>query len=347
MTQSSEGVEVLVARFDALLLDLDGVLYIGEAPVPHAADALEQSAAAFGIRRAYITNNASRTPEQVVDVLAGVGVPADVSEVVTSAQVAAAYLAGQIAPGDAVLVVGGEGLERALEVNGLRPVRSLEDQPTAVVQGFDPDVGWRDLAVASAAVNRGLVWVASNADMTIPTPDGLAPGNGTLVAAVSAATGQVPVVVGKPNTPSVEAAIERFGSQRPLIVGDRLDTDIEAARRANIESLLVMTGVTDVRAVCLADPLHRPSYICGDLRSLMAAYAEPQRVGNRVELGGWQAMYTPAGVEMVHFGDDPVLGIRVLALACWSSLDAGNTDFDSCQEVFDQLQSGVVELLRS
>ena len=75
------------------------MLYIGEAPVPHAADALEQSAAAFGIRRAYITNNASRTPEQVVDVLAGVGVPADVSEVVTSAQVAAAYLAGQIAPG--------------------------------------------------------------------------------------------------------------------------------------------------------------------------------------------------------------------------------------------------------
>ena len=136
MTQSSEGVEVLVARFDALLLDLDGVLYIGEAPVPHAADALEQSAAAFGIRRAYITNNASRTPEQVVDVLAGVGVPADVSEVVTSAQVAAAYLAGQIAPGMPSWLWAVRGLERALEVNGLRPVRSLEDQPTAVVQGF-------------------------------------------------------------------------------------------------------------------------------------------------------------------------------------------------------------------
>lgn len=345
VTRSAEPAGVLVSAFDSLLLDLDGVLYIGEAPVPHAAQALAQASADFAIKRAYITNNASRTPEQVVDVLAGVGVPAELSEIITSAQVAAEFLAGRLAPGARVLVVGGEGLERALEANGLKPVHQLEDEPSAVVQGFHPNVGWRDLATAAAAVHRGLIWVASNADMTIPMPQGLAPGNGTLVAAVTAATGKTPVVVGKPNTPAIEAAIDRLGSLRPLIIGDRLDTDIEAAARAEVESLLVMTGVTGVRAVCAADVLHRPTYICADLRGLALPYARPTTAGNRVELEGWVATWGSAGVALVSSGPDPIKGLRVFSRACWASADSQGAELGDNNATFDLLQAGIDKAL--
>ncbi len=323
MTTDSNVSSPLAASFDALLFDLDGVLYIGEEPVAFAASSLEEVAARFGTRRAYITNNASRTPEQVVGVLAAVGVGATVSEIVTSAQVAASHLASELPAGSAVLVIGGEGLVRALEVNGLRAVRSLDESPAAVVQGFHPDVGWRDLAMASVAVARGLPWVASNADLTIPTADGLAPGNGTLIRAVSTATGKTPLVVGKPNTPAVLAAIDRCHSKRPMIVGDRLDTDIEAANRAGINSLLVMTGVTDVEAVAHASPEHRPSYICLDLRGLLRPYLAPIIGGDIVSCGGWQFRTTAEGVKLIDSGNDGDLGLRALAVACWRATDEG------------------------
>lgn len=313
----------LTASFDALLFDLDGVLYIGEEPVPHAAKSLEWVAEALGTRRTYITNNASRTPEQVVEVLAGVGVTASVDEIVTSAQVAAAHLAQELPAGSRVLVVGGEGLHQALEANGLNPVRSLDEAPDAVVQGFHPDVGWRDLAMAAAAVSSGLPWVASNADLTIPTALGIAPGNGTLIAAVSTATGRDPLVVGKPNTPAVFAAIERCESTRPIIVGDRLDTDIEASNRAQIDGLLVMTGVTDVATLISADEVHRPSHICLDLRGLTQPYEHPEFQGDAVSCGDWEFFVHAGGVRLVKQGESAQLGLRALAIACWKSSDSG------------------------
>ena len=344
MTLTSSSALPLAAAFDALLFDLDGVLYIGEEPVPHAAASLDEVTASFGTERAYITNNASRTPEQVVDVLAKVGVLATVSEVVTSAQVAAARLAADLPEGSAVLVIGGEGLLRALEAQGLRPVRSLADSPVAVVQGFHPDVGWRDLAMASAAVSAGLPWVASNADLTIPTAQGIAPGNGTLIAAVSTATGASPLVVGKPNTPAVFAAIERCGAQRPMIVGDRLDTDIEAANRAEIDGLLVMTGVTDVDTLLGADPIHRPSHICLDLRALLQVYLAPTTEGTSTSCGGWTFTAGEAGARLVESGIDPELGLRALAVASWSALDQGAvaqtiTESDAAKAVKDSLEA--------
>lgn len=323
VNQSANRAEPLAALFDALLFDLDGVLYIGEEPVAHAAPALALVSSTLGVARAYITNNASRTPEQVVDVLAAVGVAAIVSEVVTSAQVAAAYLAEQLTPGSAVLVVGGEGLIQALLDNKLRPVRSLADDPQAVVQGFHPDVGWRDLARASAAVSQGLPWVASNADLTIPTAEGIAPGNGTLIAAVSTATGRTPVVVGKPNTPAVDSAIARCGAKRPIIVGDRLDTDIEAANRAGIESLLVMTGVTTVDLLIGAPAIHRPTHIAVDLRSLLEQYNAAQIDGDDITCGEWGFVIRADRVEVTRGGSDPNHGLRALALACWTASDRG------------------------
>ncbi len=237
---------VLVESFDVLLLDLDGVIYIGRSPVPHAAVALEECARDSGTRFVYVTNNASRTPQDVAHVLAAVGVRAESEDIVTSAQVAANRLAQIVERGSSVLVVGGDGLDVALRDVGLVPVRRLDDEPVAVVQGFHPDIGWRDLAQAAGALHKGLPWIASNADLTLPTELGIAPGNGALIAALSTAVARYPEVVGKPFAPPIVEAVRRTEATSPLIVGDRLDTDIEAAHAAGFQSLLVFTGVSDV-----------------------------------------------------------------------------------------------------
>ena len=136
------------------------------------------------------------------------------------------------------------------------------------MMGYGPDVCWRDLAEAAYAVHAGALFVATNPDTSFPTPRGIAPGNGTLVAAVASATGRQPVVAGKPFAPLVQESIERVGATSPLMVGDRLDTDIEAAYNTGIESLLVMTGVTTIGDLCKAPAHQRPTYVSPDLRGL-------------------------------------------------------------------------------
>lgn len=328
----------LCAAFDVLLMDLDGVVYIGKDAVPFAADALELVASDFGTQIVYVTNNASRTPADVVAVLAQVGVRAEPRDIVTSAQVAAARLAEDLEVGKPVLVVGGAGLEVALRAVGLTPVRTLDQNPVAVVQGFHPDVGWRDLAQAAGALHRGLPWVASNADMTLPTELGMAPGNGALIGALAAAVGRYPEVVGKPYSPALVEAVARTSARSPLVVGDRLDTDIEAAHLANYSSLLVMTGVTEVGQVCAAPAKHRPTYICRDLRGLMRPYVDPICEGGTVSAGGWNLELGEDGVVVTSEGSDPVDGVRALTMASWQQSDAGRDVGDQVSELSEQLQ---------
>ena len=191
----------LSTRHDVALLDLDGVLYVGPDAVPGAPEAV-RAAAAAGMRPAYVTNNASRTPEAVAAHLRELGLPAETGDVVTSAQAAATLVADRVPPGSAVLVVGGEGLVAALRERGLIPVLEAGPEVAAVVQGYDPGVGWRQLAEGAYAVATGVPWVASNMDATIPTPRGTAPGNGTLVGVVASTVGRPPdAVAGKPETP--------------------------------------------------------------------------------------------------------------------------------------------------
>ena len=249
--------EPLVTCYDAAFLDLDGVLYVGPDAVPGAPEAVAEARAA-GMRVAFVTNNASRTPETVAAHLTTVGIPAEARDVVTSAQAAAAVVAAAVAAGSAVLVVGGDGLDAALVERGLRPVRTLSEAPVAVVQGLAPDVDWGLLAEGTYAVRAGLPWFASNLDATVPTAHGLARGNGALVGVITAATGRRPVATGKPETPLHQEAVRRTGARRPIVVGDRLDTDIEGANRAAVPSLLVLTGVTTARDVMLAEPRQRP-----------------------------------------------------------------------------------------
>jgi len=259
--------EPLARQYDVALLDLDGVVYVGPSAVVGAREHLLE-ARSLGMRLAYVTNNASRTPDVVAAHLRDLGMPAEDDSVVTSAQAAARVMAELVPAGARVLVVGGEGLRAALVERGLTPVSSADDEPAAVAQGFSPDLGWPLLAEGAYALERGVPWVASNTDLTIPTPRGRAPGNGTLVEALRRATGREPVVAGKPETPMHAEAVTRTGSSRPLVVGDRLDTDIEGANRAAVPSLLVFTGVTDEADVVLATDELRPAFISDDLGGL-------------------------------------------------------------------------------
>ncbi|HEY8480146.1 MAG TPA: HAD hydrolase-like protein, partial [Spirillospora sp.] len=219
----------LCEAYDVALLDLDGVVYVGRRPVPAAAESLAKARAA-GQRLAFVTNNASRTPSAVAALLTEVGVPAEADDVVTSAQAAARLLAERLPAGSEVLVVGGMGLRHAVRAQGLRPVSTAAGRPAAVVQGYDPNLGYGLLAEGTKAVATGALFVGSNGDLTIPGPDGPPhPGNGSLLRVIAAATGVEPIVTGKPERPLHQESVRRTGAERPLVVGDRLDTDIEGA----------------------------------------------------------------------------------------------------------------------
>jgi len=253
------------------LSDLDGVIYRGPDAVPHAVAALKDSGCDLG----YLTNNASRTPEQVAEQLRGCGLPATPDQVVTSPQAAVKLLATLIPEGSLVLVVGGVGLTSELEAAGFQITRQADDNPVAVVQGFAPEVGWEQLAQASFALQRDekVLWVATNTDWTVPLKQGVAPGNGALVSAVHLAVGRLATFAGKPETPMFEVALERFHpTGKALMVGDRLDTDILGANRAGMESVLVLTGIDRGKQVLAADATARPTYILEDLRGLSEPY---------------------------------------------------------------------------
>jgi glycerol-1-phosphatase len=313
--------EPLVTAYDCAMLDLDGVVYVGQRAVDGVASLLSQARAA-GMTLAFVTNNAARTPQEVADHLARLGVKARPADVVTSAQAAAREVAKLVGPGGNVLVVGGEGLEAALRELDLVVVRAAADAPAAVAQGFHPDVGWRQLAEAAYAVAAGAAWVVSNTDLTIPTADGVAPGNGALVNAVAAAVGKRPgVVAGKPHRPLFDETMLRVRADRPLVVGDRLDTDIRGARACAVDSLLVLTGVTDLHTLCLAMPPERPTYVAWTLDGLMACHPLPERSGDGWELNGWVTAVDDGRLVIRRRGDDHADLLRALVSACWAWRD--------------------------
>ncbi|MFZ0323682.1 MAG: HAD-IIA family hydrolase [Actinomycetes bacterium] len=253
---------------DGLVLDLDGVVYRGAAAVPGSVEALAALAAA-DVPVGYATNNASRSPADVAGHLSDLGIPTSPDQVVTSAQVAAELLLDLVPRGALVLVVGGSGLREAVLAEGFRLAADAENAPAAVVQGFGPDTSWRDLAEATYAVRAGAVWIAANTDLTFPTERGNAPGNGTFVAAVSAASGCVPVVAGKPAPALLRATARRVGARRALVVGDRLDTDIVGAKAAGLPSALVLSGVTTAADLAAASADEQPDIVAPDLLALV------------------------------------------------------------------------------
>ena len=374
----------LAERFDVALLDLDGVVYRGDAVVPRAAESLA-AARATGLRLEFVTNNALRPPAAVAERLTRMGVPARAEEVATSAQAAATMAAARLAPGAPVLVLGGAGLREAIEAVGLRPVASAGPPgppgsgasgssvsgssasdpagpgsagagsagaggpepaaPAAVVQGFDPTIDYARLAEAALAIRAGALWIASNTDATVPTERGLAPGNGSLVAALRTATGQEPQVAGKPERALHAESIRRGGAHSPLVVGDRLDTDIESANRHGTPGMLVFTGVTTPSDLLIAPPLWRPTFLARDLAGLLAGAPAARTDGPAIEVGEWRCVvddgtlrWQPsrrrptgsdgagsdgAGPDGGGLADDGLDALRAACLAAWRAADSG------------------------
>ncbi|QRV26927.1 HAD-IIA family hydrolase [Streptomyces californicus] len=324
--------------YDTALLDLDGVVYAGGEAIAYAVEALAE-ARAGGMHLAYVTNNALRTPDAVAEHLTELGAPAEPSDVITSAQAVARLVADQLPPGARVLAIGGEGLRVALRERGLVPVESADDDPAAVVQGYGgPDMAWGRFAEASYAVRRGLPWFASNTDLTIPSARGIAPGNGAAVEVVRIATGAEPQVAGKPLPPMHRETVLRTGAERPLVVGDRLDTDIEGAFNGGVDSLLVLTGVTDAGLLLAAPPQHRPTYVDRDLRGLLTGQPEVVAAGEGFRCGDWTAavrgdrlvLETAGGGED---GGDALDGLRALCAAAWTFAGADGCDLEAAKAI--------------
>ena len=309
--------EPLDTGYDVALLDLDGVVYLSGTPIPGAADALRKADAA-GMRLAYVTNNAFRTPAAIAALLTSFGVPATQEDVVTSAQAAARLLADRLPPGAPVLVIGGSGLRMALRERGLRPVSTAIEKPQAVVQGYAPDISYPMLAEGGLAVAAGALFVASNADRTLPSRRGRQPGNGSLLAVIATATGVQPLVAGKPEPPLHRESVLRTGAKNPLVVGDRLDTDIEAAHRVGADSLLVLTGVTGPAEAVLAPPSQRPTYLAEDLAGLLAPHPGITEEDGAFSCGGWAARLDGGWLELAGDGER-IDGLRALCAAAWAA----------------------------
>jgi glycerol 3-phosphatase-2 len=317
--------QALCEAYDLAMLDLDGVVYVGGDAVPGAPDRLAR-ARERGIRLAFITNNASRSPATVAAHLRELDVEARPEDVVTSAQAAARLLGDRFGAGARVVCLGGDGLLEALGEAGLTPV-GAEDDAAAVVTGYGPEVRWRELMRVAVRIRDGLPWVATNTDLTFPTAFGVAPGHGVQVEMLRGFTGVDPQVAGKPARPLLDETVRRVGGKHPLMVGDRLDTDIEGARRAGLDSLLVLTGVTGLSELVAAAEDLRPTYLAPGLDGLLEAHVAPQDAGDGWALGGWHAGVHEGRLRVDGAGA-PGDWWRVVAVAAWAHLDRAGEPVD-------------------
>jgi HAD superfamily hydrolase (TIGR01450 family) len=327
------GSATLAAEYDCLLLDLDGTLFRGGEPTVGAVETLAE----ISSRVLFITNNSSRGADEVAAHLSQLGFTAAADDVATSAQIAAHLLAEQLPGGSRVLVVGTESLAAEIAAAGLEPVRLAADDPVAVVQGLSTEIGWAELAEAALAIRAGAMWMTTNVDKTLPSERGLLPGNGSMVAALRAATDAEPQVAGKPGPGLLTDALARGEFYAPLVVGDRLDTDIAAANAAALPSLMVLTGVNSARDAVGAVTEQRPTYIGHDLRALNLD-ADRLAIGPQPQ---WQVSVegttvTVAAVHAEQDGDGLSI-VRALAAAVWdASLSGRPFSVEAADETAEQ-----------
>ncbi|HEX9681204.1 MAG TPA: HAD-IIA family hydrolase [Anaerolineales bacterium] len=249
------------------IIDLDGVLWRGESPLPGAADFLDRLRGR-GARFVLATNNATASPASVIRHLRRFGARARSEEVLTSAIAAAAYLEGVLPAQAPVYAIGEAPLRAALAQRGFR-LLDRADGAQAVVVGLDRRVNWRKLLEATLALRAGALFIGTNPDPTFPHERGQVPGNGALLAALRAASGREPTIVGKPESPLFRSALDLLGT-RPedtVVVGDRLDTDILGGQRAGLHTALVLTGVTRREALPGVSP--SPDWVFDGLPDLL------------------------------------------------------------------------------
>jgi HAD superfamily hydrolase (TIGR01450 family) len=314
--------EVIIDSYDAVLFDLDGVVYLGPVAVPGAAEGI----AALhnrGTKIGFVTNNAARPPVAVADHLVELGISATAADVVTSAQAAAHLLIDRFGPGVRVLAVGGEGVTVALSEAGLVPVHSAEDNPVAVMQGYGFELTWQELNEAAIAIHHGAHWVATNIDPTRPTDRGLVPGNGAAVAAVRMAVAAEPEVAGKPFRPLLDDTVSRLGAHHPLFVGDRLDTDIAGAVNAGLDSMLVLSGSHSAEELLNAAPRERPTFVGLDLRALLRPALAVSQSRDEFRCGRARVSIVDGRLVIQENGSSEVEAIWAMVHAAWWAADHG------------------------
>lgn len=319
-------MSLLIESTDCLLLDLDGTVYHGANPIPEAVQALSRVRAEHGegsahpVHSIYVTNNASRGPQTVAQALCGMGVECAPEDILTSAQAGVRLLAQKIPAGSAVFVLGTDSLKDLVREAGFRVVASADDQPAGVVHGHSPLTAWADLAEACLAINRGAVYVATNMDTTLPAERGMLPGNGSMVAALTSATGVVPESAGKPAGTMFFQAAQSVGSTRPLGVGDRLNTDIAGGVAAGMPTFMVLTGVSGHVDVVRAVPAQRPTYIA---ESMLALF-EPAPASTPGPKPGWQVSVEQSVVKVEYVGAvEDVCAHDALLAACHAAWESG------------------------
>ena len=257
---------LLVQRYDGIFVDLDGVVYRGDEPIQDVGSVLDK-VRGTGARLLFLTNNSSRTPEDVAAHLERMGVHADPGEILTSAVATAVMLEREGAQGRTAFVIGERGIRNALQDIGVQVLDGDPDSADMVVIGFDRSADYSKLRTASLLVQRGARLVATNADGSYPAPNGLWPGAGALLSAVVTTTGAAPMIVGKPSRPLFEAAVQLTAARRPLVVGDRLDTDIAGADAMGWDAVLVFTGASMPADLLRSDVL--PTYVGQDISVLL------------------------------------------------------------------------------
>ena len=258
-----------LACIRALIVDMDGVLYRGDAPMEGLApffDFLREREIRFQL----VTNNSTLTPSLYVDKMARMGVHVQESQVLTSSLATAEYLAARFPRGTQLYAIGEEGLLDALQQAGF--CLGSHD-PAAVVVGFDRDLTYHKLRVACLLIRSGRPFIATNPDVTLPVPEGQVPGTGAMLAALAAASEREPTVIGKPGPMLMEQAMQRMEStpETTAAVGDRPETDMLSAQRAGLLSILALSGATDrERLASLQGMLDRdPDLIVEDIRALV------------------------------------------------------------------------------
>ncbi|MFQ5409347.1 MAG: HAD-IIA family hydrolase [Anaerolineales bacterium] len=232
----------VIAQYRAFIVDMDGVLWTGDTPLP-GLRAFFAALRRTGRKFVLATNNATRTAAQYVERAAGFGVELARTEIITSAEATARAIADESGAGTRVFCIGEVGLAEALVAERLA---LHNDDVRYVIVGMDRSVDWSKLATAALNIRAGARFIGTNPDVSFPTERGIVPGNGAILAALEAATGVSPRIIGKPEPVLYEQALARMCAAREetLVIGDRLDTDIAGAIRAGLSSLLVLTGIT-------------------------------------------------------------------------------------------------------
>lgn len=304
----------ILRKYQGLMVDLDGTVFEGNRPVDGAKEGLADH------QIAYITNNASRSPQQVAEHLTELGFPTSPNQVMTSAM-AACLMARSVLDNSEgvppkVFVIGADSFKQLAREAGLVVVDSADDNPAVVLHGHSPDNNWARLSEGALAIQRGARYIASNLDSTLPTERGFMVGNGSMVAAVTNATGVVPDAPGKPQPTMFEACMPQFEGRDVLVIGDRLNTDIAGGNNAGLPTLCTVTGVSTHRDVLAAAPGERPTYIAANMRDHLPGWSATLR-----ESGGAEILVT-AGEE----GPTNVMAAEALAAVApivWQQVDAG------------------------